>query len=296
MISESALDLFDALQWLGTAENVAERYPTTQPTISRTARRCAKVFEAEITRSKGEYSVHTNSELLLRTRRVHQMARWDNNKPLRIDAYHYYYSIYFHQWIPGLICGTFDLLHAGRIAGLIRESIVDCWIATAPDVPAEDPEIACIPLAESPLFLFALANHTLFQRNRELGLATELRDLPVLTYGRHLMPKTHDLLSQQFSSALESIGRDRFSMAAIIKTLERHPNCFIAATESDFATAPRASSLDTQPLNIQLPFALRHCLLVRRQYARHPRLLELLATLKARARHAAALYPSIRPL
>ena len=76
----------DALQWLRTCEEVFKRFGLSKATVSRQSRKCLDLFGLDFQRIEGEWNTVGDSTILALERGVHQAARWQGRRPLRLEA------------------------------------------------------------------------------------------------------------------------------------------------------------------------------------------------------------------
>ena len=86
MIEQDCLEALDALQWLRTGEEVYKRFELTQSSVSRKCQKTLAVFEIDLQRIQGEWCTIGDPSLLLLERRVHQHARFQGLRRLRLEA------------------------------------------------------------------------------------------------------------------------------------------------------------------------------------------------------------------
>ena len=86
VVEQDVLAALDGLLWLRTGDAVAERLGISQPSVSRLARRCLRLFDIKGHKLDGEWDLIGDEPLLAAERRVHQIARWMGHRPLRLEA------------------------------------------------------------------------------------------------------------------------------------------------------------------------------------------------------------------
>ena len=167
LIDQDSLAALDAMQWLRTGQEVSQRFGFGQSLTSRWCHRCLELFGVEMRRVDGEWCVHGDTRLLQLQRRVHQHARWEGMRPLRLEATY---------WSGPLLCtpapepwllGLANIVGMARNLQLLRERIVDAFVAGLPDLPEpDDPDLTAIVLSSMPVFFVASADHPLVSRDR----------------------------------------------------------------------------------------------------------------------------------
>lgn len=86
VVEVDCLASMDGLIWLRTGSRVASRVSVSQSTVSRNARKCAEVFAVDLVRRGGEWYLKGNLTLLNLERQVHQLVRWLDDQPLRLEG------------------------------------------------------------------------------------------------------------------------------------------------------------------------------------------------------------------
>ena len=151
----------DGLIWLRTGSRVASRVSVSQSTVSRNARRCADVFAVDLVRRGGEWYLKGNLALLNLERQVHQLVRWLDDQPLRLEAQHWSAPLVSPSPVDGWIAGNLDFFEYHRPLQLLRDHVIDAWITSYPDVPADDPNLVSIHLSRMPMMLVVKDGHPL---------------------------------------------------------------------------------------------------------------------------------------
>ena len=170
MVGIDSLAALDCLIWLRTGSRVAAKINLDQSNVSRSSRRCADIFRVSLVRRDSEWHLKGDLALLNLQRHVHQLVRWRDYKPLRLEAQH---------WSGPLLCpvppgvwvaGNFDYMECHRPLQLLRDRVIDAWIASYPDVPGpEDPDLFSIPLSRMPSFLVVKEGHPLLALGDRIG-------------------------------------------------------------------------------------------------------------------------------
>ena len=78
---------------------------------------------------------------------------------------------YFSRPIEDYVLGNLDFMHVAHPLAMLRDDVLDAWIAPFPDCPtADDSNSASFPLAYFPCHLIAVKSHPLFSITHELTL------------------------------------------------------------------------------------------------------------------------------
>ena len=288
MVEVDALACLDYLLWLRTGDEVSRRLNLSQSTISRNFRKCCDRFSLISTKVETEYSFVGELDLLNLERMVHQRYRWKGGHPLRIEGMLWNGRTYLSQPIEDFVAGNHDFMAVSRPLSLLRDGVIDAWIAPYPDCPDEDdPEIASFPICCSPCMLVADESHPLFSIQEELTIDD------ILAYPSLSLP---DGAFPVFETYAKSIGL--WNSPTRILRYKREK--WEGRTEDQLTTSfSNVFCLDMfQSRQRILPFKLdqefEDVLTVRREFANHPRLNDLKTTLLDRLRPWKKKYPEIR--
>ena len=137
MISQDDLQALDGLQWLGSGHAASAVLGISQATMSRSSSRALKLFELRMERQEGEWQLIGDASFLQMERRVHQVARWMGHRPLRLEATYWSAPTLCAGLPPTWRLGRSNIVGVGRNLQLVRERIVDAWIAGLPDLPSQ---------------------------------------------------------------------------------------------------------------------------------------------------------------
>ncbi len=281
MVSIDCLAALDYLLWLRTGRRAADHLGVSQPTISRNTRHCTELFNIRVVKKGGEWEVLGNHALLDAERRVHQRYRWDHHAPLRLDG---------HDWMAdnlqgfqpsGWIKGNVDYRDHTRPLALIKGGIIDAWLCSDPDRP-EDPGLTAWQLSRSRIDLVVRHGHPLLELGDHLSL-DNLGHYPLMP----LPEGAPAALEQGLRSAGLASSWDRAA------TIGPSPRPGQVATEdltmaiASPLTGPLQAS-DMVRLPISLPLEQADLLVVRSEFAHHPRTASLIEQLLAHLRTVAA--------
>lgn len=287
VVSVDDLDCLDLIVWLRTGENAAARLGVSQPRISRALRRVSELLGITLVKLEGEWDVLGDPTLLNLERRVHQRYRWGHGLPLRIEAQYYSGPLFVDPVPSGWISGNFDYLAVHTPLQHLRTGVIDAWIGCYPDVPApDDPELLTVHLTRMPTHLVVSRGHPLL----ELGAAITLDDVrqyPSLALADGAFP--------QVQRTLQELG-----LWNLPQRLQRYSRQkWEGRVESElivgYATAFTLQLFRDPQVVLPVPISLEvgDSLVVRRDFASHPRLLELLARLRATAAALAERHPEV---
>lgn len=170
MVGIDCLAALDCLIWLRTGSRVAARLNLDQSNVSRNSRRCADVFRVSLERRGSEWQLGGDLTLINLQRHVHQLVRWRDHQQLRLDAQHWSGPLLCPSPPGGWIAGNFDFMEYHRPLQLLRDRVIDAWIASYPDVPGpDDPDVLAIPLSRMPALLVVKEGHPLLGLGDQVG-------------------------------------------------------------------------------------------------------------------------------
>ena len=258
------LAALDGLIWLRTGHQVEAKFGIGQSSVSRLSRKCAEIFGLSLSRCGSEWNFKGDTTLLNLERRVHQAVRWSRGRPLRLEAQHWSGPLLCEPAPAGWIAGCFHFHEYERPLQLLREGVIDAWVASYPDVPAAtDPTIACIGLSRMPIWLVVDQSHPLLELGEQVTFA-DVADYPCMPLPDGAFPK--------FQAVLAACGLWNGGTEERI----RNPAWFGQVNSEDllvgFAT-PLSLLLSgdcCRVLPLELPLEVGDALLVPRQYERAP--------------------------
>jgi DNA-binding transcriptional LysR family regulator len=274
VVDVDTLASLDGVLWLRSGAIASKRLALHQSTISRNINRCENIFGVQASKTSGEWHLKGDTNLLNLERRVHQRHRWLGGRSLRVEAMYWSGKTYLDPAPEGWLAGNHDFLNVHQPLSLLRDSILDAWIGAYPDVPdPDDPDFASIPLLRHPINLVVGDKHPLLKAGD--GLSFEMvSEYPSLALPDGAFPK--------FEACLKGIGLwnspSRISRYNHDKWEGRWEAELLVGYASIF-------SIDFYPqpqyfLPLQLPILVGDNLVVKREYAEHPRLQQLLADLR----------------
>ena len=287
MVELDWLTALDGLIWLRTGHQVEAKLGIGQSNVSRLSRKCAEIFGLSLARGGSEWNLKGDTTLLNLERRVHQAVRWSRGRPLRLEAQHWSGPLLCEPAPAGWIAGCFHFHEYERPLQLLREGVIDAWVASYPDVPAAtDPTIACIGLSRMPIWLVVDQAHPLLELGEQVTFA-DVAAYPFMPLPDGAFPK--------FQAVLAACGLWDGGTEERI----RNPAWFGQVNSEDllvgFAT-PLSLLLSgdcCRVLPLELPLEVGDALLVPRQYERAPQTLQLLAELRSRLESLAGAAPEL---
>ncbi len=282
------LAALDGLIWLRTGHQVEAKLRIGQPSVSRLSRKCADVFEISLVRRGSEWHLNGDTTLLNLERRVHQAVRWTLGGPLRLEAQHWSGPLLCEPAPAGWIAGCFHFNEYERPLQLLREGVIDAWVASYPDVPAAtDPAIACIGLSRMPIWLVVDQSHPLLELGEQVTFA-DVAGYPCIPLPDGAFPK--------FQAVLEACGLwnggttpKRMRNSSQVGQVDREDLIVSFATPLSLLLSDDCCRV----LPLELPLEVGDALLVPRQYERAPQTLQLLAELRQRLESLAAAAPGM---
>ena len=190
------LEALDALIWLRTGHQVASRFNINQSSASRNSKKCAQEFLVSLVRRNSEWSVEGDPTLLNLERCVHQVSRWRDNKPLRLEAQHWSAPLLCTPTPSGWIAGNFNFLEYDRPLQLLKERIIDAWIASYPDaINDDDSEFTAIHLSRMPLQMVVMKGHPLLELGNQITF-DDIAKFPSLPLPSGSFPRVQKVLQE----------------------------------------------------------------------------------------------------
>jgi len=289
MVELDSLAALDALQWLRTGDQVYRRFGYSESTVSRQCRKCLQLFGLSQQRLAGEWCIVGDPRLLQLERRVHQLARWLGRRPLRLEATYWSGPLLATPTPPGWLLGLCNIVGVARNFQLVRDRIVDVFLAGLPDLPEpHDPDLTAIVLADLPVFYVARSDHPLVGQ-AELTVE-QIARFPSLGLPEGAYPKVE--------AALRALGlwNDPVRMGRYRR--EHWEGRAEAELVIGYGTSLslEVSGGQLVRLPLELPFRSGEALVVRREYADQPELLALQHCLQQRLEQLARRHPDLRPL
>ena len=186
------LSCLDYLVWLRSGKGAASRLNCNQATVSRNANSVAEFLGLDACKLEGEWRLGGDLSLLNAERKVHQLYRWSRGQSLRIDSVYGVGAPYFQESSVRWVYGPSDFLNVSYPLALLKDSILDAWLACYPDVPDDD-EFIVINLTRYPSYFLVDRNHPLLERSENLQL-DDLQDFPVLSLPDGAFPRIQNHL------------------------------------------------------------------------------------------------------
>lgn len=287
MVTPEELSALDHLQWLRTGAAAARALHSSQPSISRRVAHVLQRFGCSLRRQGGEWQIRGHRELLTAERQVHQVWRLRGGEPLRLEATYWSGASLATPAPPGWSTGLFDLPGKDIPLRLLRERVIDAWIAGyLPDLPgADDPEFAVIELCHMPCQLQAARNHPLA---RETGLTpADLSRFPSLALPEGWFPVLEAKLKAQQLWTTPSVQFRRYD----------EENWEGRTADAVTLCYGNALNLALHPELVQLDWNIGHsggeALVVHRDLLEEGAILLLLEELRLRVRRLSSQHPEL---
>ncbi|MDP5118440.1 MAG: LysR family transcriptional regulator substrate-binding protein [Prochlorococcaceae cyanobacterium MAG_34] len=275
MVNLDALTALDALQWLRTCEEVSKRFGLSQATVSRQSRKCLDLFGLDFQRIEGEWNTVGDATILALERCVHQVARWQGRRPLRLEATYWSGPLLCTPVPDSWILGLANIVGVPRNFQLVRERIVDACLTGLPDCPpAGDPELTSIALSKMPVFFVVRPGHPLISQ-AQLSFA-DIAHYPTLGLPSGAYPRVE--------ACLKKLGFWNDHVRMFRYKRENWEGKTEAELTIGYATSlsMEVSGGDLVKLPLELPFASGEVLVCHRDFIGHPRLLSLQSLLLSR--------------
>jgi len=247
----------------------------------------SEAFGISLSKTGGEWDVRGDQTFLNLERRVHQEYRWRMGDPLRIEAQHYSGPVFFDPAPEGWMLGNFDYLEIHTPLRHLLNGVIDAWIACYPDVPeGDDPDLTSFPLTRLPVHLVVGENHPLLELGDQITLEMVKR-YPTLAMPDGAYPKVQKVVQEL---GLWMLVQD-FNRFSRWQRKALNPNDLVIGYATAFTISMFPNPQVILPL--QIPLEVGDSLVVRRDYAAHPRLLQLLEQLRIKAAVLAQEYPEV---
>lgn len=285
MLTLECLASLDLSLWLRSGQAAGQRLGLNQSSVSRKCNQALELFGLELVKQDQEWSLQGDAALLQLERRVHQLARWQDLAPLRLEATYWSGPLLATPAPAGWLLGTCDIVGVGLPVALLRQRVIDGWIAAGPDWPdPDDPELVALPLCRYPVHLVVGPNHPLL--NQGPISWDDVAAFPSLALPPGTYPKVE--------ACLKHLGL----WNAPVRMRRYRRERWEGQTEADltigYATVLServAGSLVRLPLD--LPLNSGESLVVRREFGPHPHTLALAAELHRRLEAFAAAAPEL---
>jgi hypothetical protein len=287
LVELDVLAALDGLQWLGTGQEVSQRFGISQPTVSRSCSKALQVFGLSIERIDGEWELVGDQAFLRLERAVHQRARWLGHRPLRLEATYWSAPTVCRALPPTWLLGRSNIVGVKRNLQLIQDRVVDAWVAGLPDVPgADQPDLAVIVLSEMPVFYTCAPGHPLLAV--EPLSVDAIADYPTLALPEGSYPKVEQALRRlglwNDASRMTRYRRDKWE--------GRSEQELVVGYGTPLSMAVSGAGLCRLPL--RLPIDSGDAVVVHKDCLAHPALAELLGVLRANLRGLARQHGDIR--
>ena len=287
MVTEESLEALDLLVWLRSEKAAAAYCYCSQSAISRRIATTLKTFRLQLGRWQNEVVVQGNVHLLMLERQVHQLARLQQFRPLRLEATHFFQPLLQRHGLEHWQLGSCDHRGTDVMHNLLEDRIIDAWISSDLfDLPPEDhPTLVAFPLMTWPGYLVVCDNHPLAGIT---GLSRgDIDRFPVM--------EIPDLLYPQLAQALNGIG-----LGSHQERMGRYDRGSWNGLSLNTATLTYSGPFQNEDGLQRLDWALGldggEALVVRRDLAEQPAIVLLREALQTLIQREAAREPLVQPL
>lgn len=290
VVSINELACLDALLWLRTGERAASRLQLSQPAVSRNSKRALEALGLKINRQEGEWQLNGDVTMLDLAHQLHQHHRWQCQQALRLDAQYYSGPLLCSPAPKDWILGCFDFMEVHTPLRLLREGILDAWIGVYPDLPdPSDTALTCIHLSRMPTHLVVAEGHPLLALGDAIRL-DDVKQYPSLSLPDGAFPKVQARLQKlglwSSPSRIRRYRQDLWEGRTLDQLTVGYATAFTM----------RLFDLPQVVLPIRIDCAVGDSIVVKRCYAEHPRLHELLRLMKDRLGQLAREIPELTVL
>ena len=188
MVSLDLLSSLDGLIWLQSGKEVGVHLHQHQTTISRNLKKCAQAFGLSLKKQNGAWAIDGDTQLLNLEREVHQLARFLEKAPLRLEANGWMDGVLSDPAPEGWLTSTYKPLGVRHCLHLLRACIVDAWLCPLPDAPIQSDLLYIHNLCTVPIRLMVSSDHPLL--NSRLITVEETRTYPWRSIDRGAYPET----------------------------------------------------------------------------------------------------------
>lgn len=258
-----------------------------QSTVSRNAKKCADVFGVDLVRKGGEWYLKGNRMLIKLERQVHQLVRWLDDQPLRLEAQHWSAPLVCPPLSDRWIAGNLDFLEYHRPLQLLRDHVIDAWITSYPDIPADDSDLVSIHLSRMPMLLVVQDGHPLLDLGDRVTFEAIAR-YPILPLPDGAFPG--------FQQVLIDCGL----WEPEAKNGPAEPSAWLGQSGVEDLLVGFATPLTLplygesfRQLPLRLPVEVGDALVVAREFIDYPQTHQLVASLRRRLRTLAATMPEL---
>lgn len=281
MLSLDRLAALDLSLWLRSGQEACERLALNQSSVSRRVNQALGLFELKLLKREQEWEVEgpePNLTLLALERHVHQTARWLGQGPLRIEGTYWSGPLLLTPEPEGWLGGRHDTVGVQRPLQWLNDRVIDAWLTGGPDWPEpDDPTFHTLQLCTMPVHLVVAPGHPLLQQLERRGPLDwdDVAAFPSLALPPGTYPKVE--------ASLRALGLWSSPIRMARYQRERWEGKSEQELQVGYATVLSeqvAGQLVRLPL--QLPIRSGEALVVRREWAEHPRTLALAELLRQR--------------
>jgi DNA-binding transcriptional LysR family regulator len=287
MVDLDTLACLDGLIWLRTGREVASRLNLDPSSVSRRRRSCAGTFGVNIKKQGQEWVLLGDQTLLNLEREVHQLARLQGQRPLRLEATYWTLPLLCEPEPPGWIAGLSNLVGLEPNLALLRQRICDAWICGLPDRPDDDdPELCSVQLCVMPVHLLVHPGHPLLkQADIELE---DLQAFPSLALPDGAYPIVERELKElglwDTPVPMRRYCQERWEGRSAREVTIGYGHCLSQAV----------SGAGLVPLPYTLPFCSGEALVLRREHRDQPALTSLIQELRERLQRLQQRFPELQ--
>ena len=191
MVNLDQLEALDMQLWLRSGVAASLYCLCNESSITRRTRAALKIFGLTLNKDI-EFQLIGNVELINSQREVHQKARFNGYRPLRLEATHYIKQYLSKPPVQGWHLGSCDHRGCEVLLSLLSERIIDAYVTSDLEDLPTNPEFTVIPLWAWPGELVVHPFHPLAKsRNISRG---DLDRFPSLIIPENLYPKLSQLI------------------------------------------------------------------------------------------------------
>ncbi len=198
MVSIDQLEGLDYLIWLGSGEAAGERLKRTQSTISRQSGVCARIFRLQLKKENRSWSTKGNGYLLDLERSVHQLARLQGLRKIRVEISPWDQELLNPQGLTELELGYCGDGRPRRALELLKNRVVDAYFtrfgASLQELSKNETNIKIIPLAS--FEIGAMAPKQLAEASNADWTVNALKKHQLINWEQGVLPRLEQQLSR----------------------------------------------------------------------------------------------------
>jgi hypothetical protein len=290
LVSVEQLEALDHLIWIGSGQAAARMLNRSQPTISRQAKDCANIFRVRIKKQERHWICEGNDYLLELERSVHQLGRFQGQRPLRAEINPWDRDLLRLTDVPYLKTGYCGEASPARALELLKAKVIDAYItrfgSSALELCRDASELELISLATFKVHAMAHQGHGVL--TSEVRQLEQLKTFSILCWPEGVLPsferhlQRHDLWTGGVAKSNRDLLCDWEHAARL------------ATTISFDKVIPQALHQQLQTVDIELGFTGEWILAIRKEVSGTDIAMQLCNALRSSLPHAKQQFPTLK--